>query len=90
MDGTSTTLALSAPDGWTRVLLGALLTAARTKTLLFVTCKDDRRSVDSMVTVVVWRAVCRMDGRGKWDSNAETKVADVLGPATWFGRWCSE
>lgn len=65
VDGTSTTLALSAPDGWTNVLLGTLLAAARTKALLFAACKDDRRRVDSMMIVLV--AVCRMDDRDEWD-----------------------
>ena len=65
VDGTSTTLALSAPDGWTNVLLGALLAAARTKPLLFATCKVDWRKVDSMG--VALGAVCRMDDCDKWD-----------------------
>lgn len=90
VDGTSTTLALSAPDGWTNVLRGALLPAARTKALLFARCRDDLRRLDSIVVVLI--AACRMDDRGGWDwmikrtGSGETKVADALGLVTWFGR----
>lgn len=86
VDGTSTTLALSAPDGWTKVLLGALLAAARAKILLFVTYKDDRRTVDSMV--VMGRAACGTDECDKWSwvIKSGERVADALGPVTWFGR----
>lgn len=63
VEGTSTTLALSAPDGWTKVLFGALLAAVQAKTLFLATYKGDRRKVDSMV--VLWRAACGTDDRNK-------------------------
>ena len=90
VDGTSTTLALSAPDGWTKVLLGTLLAAVRAKALLFATYRDERRSVDSMV--VMWRVVRGNDGREKWDwmikRGDRTKVADVSDQPR--GSACSE
>lgn len=64
------------------------MAAARTKTLLFVTCNDDWRRADSMATVLI--AACRMDDCGKWNwminRGGNSKVADVFGLITWFKR----